>query len=176
MLNLSGSLDWRARRSGVDPPARGGDELVVRQGQQRSRSAVYAAAGLEGPENQRLLRVMLQQARAVEIMVLRSIRDRPADLCARQDLVVAVLPLHRQRRQVPARGAGNPGGVGVGLLVTAHALECRDALAFRTAHYVGEMPMTIVPLLRVIRRRMAVDTTQLRQDRVDLVPRGKAFH
>ncbi len=132
--------------------------------------------GWKGPEHQRLFGVMLQQSGAAQIVVLRSIRDRPADLRARQDLVVAVLPPHRQRSQVPAAGAGNAGGVGVGLLVTAHALQRRDALAFRAPDHVGEMAMTIVPLLRVVRRRMAVDAARMRQDRVDLAPGRQPLH
>src|SRR5260370_668393 len=57
---------------------------------------------------------------------------------------------------MPARDAG---AVGVGLLVTGHALQRRNTLALGPAHDIGEMAMSIVALLRMVRGGVAVDAT-----------------
>src|SRR2546426_6028518 len=97
------------------------------------------------------------------VVIFRSIRDRPADLRARKDLVVQVLPLHRQRRQMPVMGAGNSRAVCVGSLVARDTLQCRYTFADWAAHHVGEMAVPVIALLRIVRRGVAVDATRVRQ-------------
>src|SRR5260370_35267668 len=71
---------------------------------------------------------------------------------------------------MPARDAG---AVGVGLLVTGHALQRRNTLALGPAHDIGEMAMSIVALLRMVRGGGAVDATGGGQHGVDLLPRSE---
>ena len=160
----------RAWRSGLDPLASGRDEFRVRERRQRPHTAVDSAAGLECPEYERLFGVMLQQSGAVPIVVLRSIRDRTADFCARQDLVVQILPLHRQRRQVPVMRAGQAGAVRVGVLMASNTLQRRNPFALWPAHHVREMPVPVIALLRVVRGRMAVDAPRMREHGINLLP------
>src|SRR5260370_14488837 len=68
---------------------------------------------------------------------------------------------------MPARDAG---AVGVGLLVTGHALQRRNTLALGPAHDIGEMAMSIVALLRMVRGGPAVDSTGSRHHGEDLLP------
>src|SRR5205814_1103053 len=117
------------------------DELLVRDGRQCPHAAVDPATGSECPEYERLFGVMLQQTGAVQVVIFRSICDRPTDLSTRQNFVVQVLPLHRQGRQVPVMGTGDSGAVCVGLLVTGDALQRRNAFAGGAPYYVSEMPV-----------------------------------
>src|SRR3989442_12051469 len=136
--------------SSFDPCARGGDELLMRQRGQGPRGAVNPAARLECPKDQRLFFVVPQETLSIKIAVFRTIDDGPADLGARQDLVVQVLPLHRQGRQVPVMPARDSGTVGVGALMARNALQRRHAHAVRTTYHIGEVAMPVVALLRII--------------------------
>src|SRR5260370_18674853 len=73
---------------------------------------------------------------------------------------------------MPARDAG---AVGVGLLVTGHALQRRNTLALGPAHDIGEMVMPIVALLRMVRGGVAVDAAGEGQHGVDLPPRPETL-
>src|SRR6266446_10696547 len=174
-MTISGSaIPWTGR-SRLDPSARGGDELLMRQRGQGARSTVDPTAGLEGPTDEGLFFVVFQEPRSIEVVVFRAICNGPADLGAGQDLPARVLPPHRQRRQVPAMPARYAGAFGVGLLVTGHALQRRNTLALGPAHDVGEVAMPIVALLRVVRGSVAVDAAGRRQHGVDLLPRGETL-
>src|SRR5438128_9311885 len=98
----------------------------MRQRGQSPRGAVNPAAGLEGPKDQRLFFVVPQETLSIKIIVFRTIGDGPADLGTRQDLVIQVLPLHRQGRQMPVMPARDSGTVGVGLLMTGNTLKHRN--------------------------------------------------
>src|SRR6266498_4325928 len=87
-----------------------------------------------------------------------------------QWLIAQVLPLHRQRRQVPIVSARDAGAVGVFLLVAACTIQSGNAFAFRTTDDVSEMTVAIVALLRIICRRVTVDAARRSQDRIDLLP------
>ena len=158
-----------------DPCACGGDELLMRQRGQSPRGAVNPAAGLEGPQDQRLFFVVLQETWSIKITIFLTINNRPADLGARQDLVMHVLPLHRQGCQVPVMPARDSGTVGVGLLMTGNTLKRRNTLAVRPAHHIGEVAMPIVALLRIIGSGVAVDAARMGQHGIDLLPGGKAL-
>lgn len=73
---------------------------------------------------------------SIEIVMPRSIGDGPADRRARQDPVVHVLPLHRQRREMPIGRARNTGAVCIRRLMTRRAGERRDASARVSSHDV----------------------------------------
>src|SRR5687767_15936203 len=105
---------------------------------------------------------MLQQRRAVHVVVLAAVCEYSAHLRARQRLIVAVLPCHGQGRQVPVVTAGNSSAIGIALLMTGRAIQAGDACAFRTAHHVGKMTMAIVTLLRVVRSGVTVDAPWMR--------------
>ena len=65
---------------------------------------------------------------------------------------------------------GNSGAVGVLFLMTTDAVQSGHAFAFRTAHDVGEMPVTIVALLRIVGGSVTVDAAWRDQHGIDLVP------
>ena len=54
------------------------------------------------------------------------------------------------------------GTVGICLLMTTRTIQSGHAFAFWTSNDIGEMSVAIIPLLRVIRCRMAVDATRMR--------------
>src|ERR1700749_3829994 len=115
---------------------------------------------------------MLYQRLPVEVAVLRAVADRAAHGRARKGLVVLVLPAHRERREMPVVPAGDARAVRVALLMTGHAVERGNAVAFAAAHDVREVAVAVVALLRVVRRRVAVDAARVREHRIDLPPRG----
>ena len=158
-----------------DPCACGGDELLMRQRGHSPRGAVHPAAGLEGPKDQGLFFVVPQETLAIEISIFRTIGDGSADLGTRQDLVVQVLPLHRQGCQVPVMPARDSGTVGVGALMARNALQRRHAHAVRTAHHIGEVAMPIVALLRIIGSGVAVDAAGMGQHGIDLLLGGETL-
>src|SRR6266545_702444 len=163
----------RAGRSSFDPAASGLHELCVRKRWNAAVASIQPLARLPRPEYERLLLVMLQEARSVEVVVLRTVGDRRTDRCARQRIVVAVLPCHRQRREVPVVSAGNS-GAGIGFLMTRRTVQGGDTFAFWTAHNVGKVTMAIVTLLRVVRSGVAVDAPWMRQNGIYLLPGGEA--
>jgi len=70
--------------------------------------------------------------------------------------------------------AGHSGAVRIGALMASNALQRRNALAVGAAHNVGEVPVPVVALLRIVRRRVAVDAARMREHRIDLLPCGQA--
>jgi hypothetical protein len=108
--------------------------------------------------------VVLQQSRAVETVVLRTVSYGATDCAARKRLIVYVLPTHRQWSEMPLRTAWYTGTVGICFLMTTRTIQSGYALAFWTANDVAEMTVAIIALLRVIRPRMAVDAARVRQD------------
>src|ERR1051326_126875 len=91
----------RTGHSCIDPSPRSRNKLLVGKRRQRALSAVAAVTGLESPEHQRFLLMMSQYGGTVEIVILRAIGERAANVRTRQDVIVRILPLHRQRSQVP---------------------------------------------------------------------------
>src|SRR5204863_4444242 len=83
------------------------------------------------------------------------------------------LPAHRQWRQVPVVPARSSGAVSIRFLMTAHAIQPRHTLAGGATNDVGKVTVTIITLLRIVRRRVTVDTTRRRQHRIDLLLRGE---
>ena len=118
---------------------------------------------------------MFEEARSIKTVVLRPIRDRSADSAARHDPVAHVLPLHRERCQVPTRRSRNTSAVGIRPLVAACARERRNAMACWSPHNVEVMTMTIVALLWITRGRVAIDAAGMREHRIHLLPGGEAF-
>ena len=90
-------------------------------------------------------------------------------------MVVQVLPLHGERRQLPAGSARHAGAVGIYSLMTRRAGERRNAAALRSAYDVEQVGMAIIALLGVARGGMAIDATGVREHRIHLLPGGKAF-
>ena len=54
------------------------------------------------------------------------------------------------------------GTVGICFLMTTRTIQSNHPFAFWTANDVCEMTVAIIALLRVIRRRMAVDAARMR--------------
>src|SRR5438034_1995255 len=166
---LVSGLLFRAGRSSFDPAPSGLHEFFMRERWNGALAPIGPVARLPRPEDQRFLLVMLQEARSVEVVVLRTVGDRRTDRCARQGVVVAVLPCHRQRRKVPVVSAGNS-RAGIGFLMTRGTVQGGDTFAFGTAHNVGKMTMAIVTLLRVVRSGVTVDAAWMRQNGIHLLP------
>jgi len=59
----------------LDPYARRADKRLVGQRWYRERVAIGEVSRLKRPTNQGRLRVMLEESRAIEVAVRRSIRD-----------------------------------------------------------------------------------------------------
>src|SRR2546421_3715699 len=76
---------------------------------------------------------------------------------------------------MPALRARHAGAVGVGGLMARGAIQAGHALTLGAADDVGEVSVSVVALLRIVRRGVAVDTARVSQNRVDLLPRGQAF-
>ena len=136
--------------------------------------------------------MMLQQVRSAHVLVSGAICDGATDLGRRQRLIVAVLPRHRKRRQVPAMPAGDAGRVQVCSLMTLRAvrraggLACRslvaggagqtgDATALRPTHHVELVPMPVLALLRIVGCGVAVEAPRMSQYGIDLLPSGEPF-
>jgi hypothetical protein len=79
-------------------------------------------------------------------------------------LVVDVLPAHLEWREVPVVTTGNACAVGVGFLMTTGAVQTRNAFAFRTAHDIRDVTMSIVALLWIVCSGVTVDAARRRQD------------
>ena len=105
---------------------------------------------------------MLQQTRAIQVMVLQSVNEGAAYRGIGQRLVVRVLPSHGQWRQIPVMPAWHAGAVRITFLMTRRAVQRRDAFAFRTTHDIGKVTPAIVALLRIICRRMTIDASRMR--------------
>jgi hypothetical protein len=103
---------------------------------------------------------MLQQAGAIEIVISRAIGQLATDSRTRERPIVDVLPAHFERREMPVVTAGNAGAVGVRLLMTAGAIQTGYAFAFRPAHDVRDVTMTVITLLWVIRGGVTVDAAR----------------
>ena len=116
---------------------------------------------------------MLQNSGTVEIVFLRPIRKRLADLRARQDSVVGALPLQGQLCQMPVVRTGNACAVCIRALMACRAIQRWHALAFRAANDVEEMAVAVIALLWIIRRGMAVNATGVRQHGIDVLPSSK---
>ena len=71
---------------------------------------------------------------------------------------------------MPFRPTRNSRAVGVFRLMTARALQSRDAGAARPANHICVVPMPIVALLWKLCRRMAIDTARRGENRVDPLP------
>jgi hypothetical protein len=65
---------------------------------------------------------------------------------------------------MPAVTAWNAGGIGIGFLVTAGTIESWDARVCRTTHYICEVSMSIIALLGIARRSMAVNASRVGED------------
>src|SRR5688572_10422871 len=107
---------------------------------------------------------MLQQGRPVHVVILAAVCKNSANLRARQRLIIAVLPSHGERRQVPVVAAGDSGAAGIGFLMAGRAIEPGYAFAFRASDHVGKVTPPIVTLLRITRSGVAVDTAWMGQD------------
>ena len=118
---------------------------------------------------------MLQEAGSIKVVILRSIRHCSADGAARHDLIAHVLPLHRQRCQMPPRRSRHARAVGIDPLVTGGAREGGNAHACLTAHDIETMTVPVVALLRIVRGGVAVDAAWMGKDRIHLLPGGEAF-
>jgi len=77
-------------------------------------------------------------------------------------LIVYALPAHRQWSEVPLVTAWYTGTFGICFLMTTRTIQSGHPFAFWTANDIGEMTVAIIALLRVIRRRMAVDAARMR--------------
>src|SRR5438034_1815054 len=75
---------------------------------------------------------------------------------------------------MPIVSPGYARAVGVGLLVAARTVQSGNAFALRTPNYVGEVTLTAIPLLWVIGGCVTVDAARMDQNRIDLLPGGKA--
>ena len=64
---------------------------------------------------------------------------------------------------MPVMGTGDSGAVCVGLLVAGNALQRWNAVAGWAAYHIGEMPVPVIALLRIVRRSVAVDAARMRQ-------------
>jgi len=90
-------------------------------------------------------------------------------------VVVQVLPLHGERRQLPAGSARHAGAVGIRSLMARRAGERGNAAASRSAYDVEQVGMAIIALLGVARGSMAIDAARMREHRVHLLPGGETF-
>ena len=145
------------------------DKLGVRERRQRAHRSIRSPSRIPGPEDERLLLVMLQQMRSIELT-----KNRAANVGTGQRVIVRVLPFHRKRSEMPVVAAGHSGAVGIRRLMARGAIQRDDTLVLRASNDVRKVAMTIIALLRIIRRGVAVDAAGIREDRIDLVPRGEA--
>ena len=104
---------------------------------------------------------MFQQAWTIEAVVLRTIGERAANGGARKRSIVQVLPLHREWREMPVVTAGNAGAVCICFLMAAGAFQTGHACASHSTHDVGEVTLSIIALLRVVRSSVAVNATRV---------------
>jgi len=114
-----------------------------------------------------------QDAGTIQAAILGAIGKRLANRCTRQDVVVGVLPLHGERRQVPVVRPGNTGAIRVSGLMTGSTVQARHALASGPAHDVEQMTVPVVALLWIVRRGVAIDTTRSCQHGIYLLPGGE---
>src|SRR5262249_35413032 len=123
----------------LDPDLRGSDEFIVGDRRKRASRAIAASSWLECPQDERFGRVMFEQTGAVQIVIPCAIRQRFTEISTGQNLLVQILPFHRQRRQVPIVPSGNSGGVSIGFLVTGSAIQSRHPFAFRTTNNIEQV-------------------------------------
>src|SRR3954471_22349714 len=107
---------------------------------------------------------MLQESLTAEAAVLRWVCDGAADGRARKRLVVRVLPLHRERREMPVASAGDARTVRVAVLMARGAVKARHAFAFGATCDVRKVFVTVVALLRVALGGVTVDAARGSQD------------
>jgi hypothetical protein len=155
---------WRTRRPGLDPAASGSHEFCVRQRRQGSHCAVRSKARAPRPLHQHLLFVMLQESWSIQIMVQRTIRNGATNCGTRKRSIVQVLPTHGEWREMPVVPARNAGAVSVGFLVTACAIQSRNAFAFRATHHIRNVTAPVVSLLWIVSGSMAVNAARMGQD------------
>ena len=75
---------------------------------------------------------------------------------------------------MPVVRAGNAGGVGIGRLMTGSTVQAGHTCAFRPPDDIEQVRMPVIPLLRIVRRGVAIDTTGIGQDGVNLLPSCEA--
>jgi hypothetical protein len=112
--------------------------------------------------DERFRLMMFQKSGSIHIAILGAIADRFADVGARQDFVIRVLPLHRQRSQMPVLAAGNARAIRVGALMTSSAVQRRHAFAFGASDNVKRMAVPVIALLRILGGGVAIDATGMR--------------
>jgi len=105
---------------------------------------------------------MFQQTWAIEIVVPRTVSYLATDSSTRERTIVDVLPAHFEWRKVPVVTTGNARAVGVCFLMTTGAIQTRNAFAFRTAHDIRDVPVSIVALLWIVRGGVTVDAARRR--------------
>src|SRR5262249_45185283 len=162
----------RARHAGFDPRPGGSDKFLMSERRQRAERAVTTAARLKCPEHQRFLHVMPQEAGTIEIPGLRAISQRRANFSARQDLVIRVLPLHRQRGKMPVIGAWDTGTFRIQPLMTRRTVKARHTFTVRPADHIKKVSMPVIALLRIVGSGVAVDATRMREYGVNTLPGG----
>jgi hypothetical protein len=165
-----GQKSFRARRTCLDPLPSGLDKLGVGEGRQCPCRSIGPASRFPCPKNERLLFMMFHDVRSVELA-----KNRATDLCARQRLIIPVLPFHGERREMPIVSAGHAGAVGVHRLMARPAVESGHTFVLRAANHVRKVTMPVVSLLRIVRCCVAIDATWRSQYRIDLLPRGKTI-
>ncbi len=134
------------------------------------KRVLVAASRFPCPKNERLLFMMFHDVSSVELT-----KNRATDLCARQRLIIPILPFHCERREMPIVSAGHAGAVGVHRLMARPAIESDHAFVLRTANDIGKVAMPVISLLRIVRCRVAIDAAWRSQYRMDLLPRGKTI-
>ena len=109
--------------------------------------------------------MMFHDVRSAELT-----KNRATDLCARQRLIIPILPLHCERREMPILAAGHAGAVGVHRLMARPAVESSHAFVLRAANDIGKVAMPVISLLRIVGRGMTVDAARACEYRIDLLP------
>jgi hypothetical protein len=104
---------------------------------------------------------MPEQARSIEVVILRTVGYCATDFSTRKRAIVCVLPAHREWREVPVVTAGNSGAVGIRLLVTAGAIQARHAFALWSTHDVRDVTPSLIALLRIVCRSVTVDAARM---------------
>jgi hypothetical protein len=104
---------------------------------------------------------MFQQPWSIEVVILPSVSDGTANGGARKRPIVQVLPLHRERREMPVVSARHAGAVSVRFLMTTAAIQSRHTLPLRPTHDIRNVTASLVALLRVVRGCVAIDATRM---------------
>ena len=142
----------------------------MRDRRQRPYRPIRTPSRIEGPQNERLLFVVLQEVRPIE-----QAQNGATDFSARQRSITHVLPPHRERREMPVVRAGDAGAIRVRRLMTGRTIQRHDTLVLRAADHVRDVTMPIVTLLRIVRCRVAIEATRRHHDRIDPLPGGETI-